>query len=230
MQYIAETIQGIEDISIKEIKQLNLKILKIDINKITFEANEIPDLKSITKLNNKRIKRDYRIKTHGKSINSALVYAAIVLSEFNSKQTLLNPLTIDGTIAIEASLYSKGEVIAATPYLGYLKSSRINSKIAQTNIEFIHEKLENLPNKTKTVDIIITYLISPSKIVSTTKAEKLYKTLLETTNKLLKRNGKLIIIINKKDLFLELCNLKLTKEVKTQSGEEINYILLFKKD
>ena len=221
---------GLENIALEEVKQkLGAKNIKISNQEITFETSKTPDLKSIIRLNQEKVKRDYRIKTHGKSTSPSLAYAMIALSEFNSKQSLLDPLTIDGTIPIEAYQFSKGRVIAATESIGYLRSSRINSKIAQANIEFIHEKLENLSKKIDKVDIITTYLISPSKTVAEKTAQKLYKIFLETTDKLLNQNGKLVILINKKDLFLSLCKLKLTKEIKTQSGEEINYILKFKK-
>lgn len=224
MEYKVRVIKGLEGIAIEEIKSKGVSKIEVLDGELVFESDEELDLKSVIKINRDYVKREYRVKIHGKSINASLAYASVVLSGFKEGEVLLDPLTVDGVVVIEAAMFVKGEVIAASDSIGYLKSSRINSKIAGVDIEFLDCKLGDIDRK---VDVIISQLISPSKVVGENTARKLYKIFLEMVDRVLE--GRLVVMVNKKELFLEMCGLKLVKEVRTQLGEEVRYILVFEK-
>ena len=88
-------------------------------------------------LTGKLCKRGYRFKVHSSSINACLAYSLVRLSGLKDNEVLLDSFCGDGVVCIEAGFYKKARIIGVDNREGYLKSCRINSKIAKKEIEFL---------------------------------------------------------------------------------------------
>jgi 23S rRNA (guanine2445-N2)-methyltransferase / 23S rRNA (guanine2069-N7)-methyltransferase len=189
-------------------------------------------------------KRDYKVFHTRKSMRSTVCYAAVRAAGYTGKENLLNPLSSDGVVEIEAALFAartspqrfrkefafRGMPIAQgtdwdtffkklddsagaepsikgfAPMLRMLKMSRANAKLASVEkfltltsceVSWLDTKVE-----AKSVDIIVTQPPSSGKNTPLKDVEKLQDDLFKQAKLLLKKNGTVLLIAEKKAEFL----------------------------
>lgn len=183
-------------------------------------------------LTGKLSKRDYRIKVHASSINACLAYCMLRLSNLKANEVLLDPFCGDGIICIEAGFYKKCKVIGADKRAGYLRSCRINSKIAKVNSEFIEYSLLDDKIKKKGVDKVVSNVPCPTKRIGSGQAERIYKELFDKLNKFLKANGICVFLCNSTEQLVNNAkdyDFKLIDKIEIKFKDRNQYILRFGK-
>ena len=156
-------------------------------------------------------KREYRIKTNPFTINTTIAYALTQLANIKKDETILDPYCKEGTIVIEAALTTKAKIIGSDPMLNNIKSSKINAKLANVNIEFSKLDIDWLETRYPKITKIIT------SITKNTNVKELFK----QADIILKDT---ITILTKKPI--TPTNFKLIKELKIKNY----YIQQFKKN
>lgn len=200
-------------------------------------------------------KRDYRIKANPMSINPCVAYAMIRLSEWKAKESLLDPFSKDGVMAIEAAMYACGiprgyfsnegkieaidkkikrdelKVYAYDPMMPNVKSTEINSKLASVNkqITFSRTDLDWLDTKfgKNAIDRIVTSIHS-------LRDEKLFekdcKEFFYQAEYILKKKGKIVVAVQKADVLKKYADkFKLKEERMITIGEMSYFVLVFEK-
>lgn len=181
-------------------------------------------------LTGKLSKRDYRFKVHGSSINANLAYCMVRLSNLQDNEVLLDPFCGDGVICIEASFYKKCEIIGTDKREGYLKSCRINSKIAKVDIEFINSNL--LKERVKGVDKIVSNVPCHGKRLSENHVEIIYKDLFDNLKNILKGSGRCVFLCSSTEQLINNAksyNFKLLDKIEIKFEDRDQYILIFEK-
>ena len=177
-------------------------------------------------------KRDYRIKVHSSSINACLAYCMLRLSNLKDNEVLLDPFCGDGVICIEAGFYKKCRVIGVDKREGYLRSCRINAKIAKVNSEFINYNLLDDNINEGEVDKVISNVPCPTKRIRNDQVERIYKELLDRLNKLLKNNGMCVFLCSSIEQLVDNAkryNFRLIEKIELKFKDRNQYILLLEK-
>ena len=118
----------------------------------------------------------------------------------------------------------------------HIIAARKNAKIAGINKEICYNIIdvgwpESRFNK-ESIDIVATYLPVVSKHVSEIKIKKLYIEFFRQCNIILKRNGKIGIVVERKELLkeeAEAAGFKIQKEKRVMQGEKELFLLSIEK-
>ena len=178
-------------------------------------------------------KRDYRIKVHASSINACLAYCMLRLSNLKDNEVLLDPFCGDGIICIEAGFYKKCRVIGADKREGYLKSCRINAKIAKVNGEFVNYNLLDDKINEGEVDKVVSNVPCPTRRIGESQVERIYKELFSRLSKLLKKNGVCIFLCSSTEQLIDNAkkyDFRLIDKIEIKFKDRNQYILRFEKD
>ncbi len=132
---------------------------------------------------------------------------------------------------------NKNKIFAYSELLQEMNSGKSNAKVAGILdiINFSKISLDWLDTKFEKhdVDKIATFLPSESKHTASKRVSKMYKEFLYQTEYVLKETGKMGILIQKPELFIELLNhktFKLESSSKIVIGElELNYLIITRK-
>lgn len=177
-------------------------------------------------------KRGYRIKVHSSSINACLAYCMLRLSNLKDNEVLLDPFCGDGVICIEAGFYKKCRVIGADKREGYLKSCRINAKIAKVNSEFVNYNLLDNKIGEGEIDKVLSNVPCTTKRIGTGQVERIYKELFDRLNKLLKNNGMCVFLCSSIEQLVDNAkryNFRLIEKIELKFKDRNQYILLLEK-
>jgi 23S rRNA G2445 N2-methylase RlmL len=177
-------------------------------------------------------KREYRVFNHPSSLSGITAYASLRLSGYKPGQALLDPFCGAGTIIIEAALYAtrispnrfrrdrfsglsyKDSPRRAAGILGYdhllryVIAAKKNACIAGVEKDMTVSKVEVEWLDTKVdkaaVDTIITHPPSPSRLVNQKELEKVYKEFLYQSDYVLKKDGRITVILQNPQLFTQV--------------------------
>jgi len=183
-------------------------------------------------LTGKLCKRGYRFKVHSSSINACLAYSLVRLSGLKDNEVLLDSFCGDGVVCIEAGFYKKARIIGVDNREGYLKSCRINSKIAKKEIEFLNTGLLESKIKGKEIDKVVSNVPSHTKRRAEGLVNSIYSALFDRLNKILKENGKCVFLTYSKDLLKNIADEKgyrLIDEIEVKFKDRSQYILILEK-
>ncbi|QQG39260.1 MAG: methyltransferase domain-containing protein [Candidatus Woesearchaeota archaeon] len=186
-------------------------------------------------LTGKLSRRDYRIKVHASSINANLAYSMIRLSNFKDKEILLDPFCGDGVICIEAALLKKGKVFGIDKRDGYIRSCRINSKIAKADVDFSINNIEWLDTRFKKneVDKVVSSVPYHTKRLEKEYVSNVYREFFNHLNYVLKKKGLVVLLCRYEEPLVSDAKdygfiLKDKIEVKFKGYSE--FIFVFEKD
>ena len=152
-------------------------------------------------------KRDYRVKLNNQGINGCLAYTILKIADVRKNEILIDPFCKDGTICIEAKLMDIKKVYGLDFNKNNVVASKLNSKVANANIEFIEGDVSWLSTKFKNKEV---------RIVTSLPFSSVNKNLLNIYKEFFKEakvvgKGK-IIVISGNDKFYEYCkNFKIVK-------------------
>jgi len=236
MNYKLEIIPGTKYFVAEEIKEKleNSEIIsKTDEEIIVKWHGEFIDLRRLksplrasdgTKTIN-LFRRKWKEQTHPAGINPSLAYILCMIAKVSKKDTVLDPFCGAGTIAITASKYFRAKKTFASDVSGdsidmttknYI-AANLNKKIFVT----FRSNVSNLRLNENSISKIIT---NPPFGVRTGNHEdniKIYNDFFEVSKKLLRRNGKIILLTQEKLLVEELCNkhkLKISDNTQVSQG------------
>jgi 23S rRNA G2445 N2-methylase RlmL len=201
-------------------------------------------------------KRDYRIFLGPESLKGNVAYSLLRIAEFDKKKTLLDCFCKSGIIPIEAALYLLGksvhffskdkflflkiwpkyekyleeldsktkqtkiEVNCSDTSMNHLNSAKKNAKIAGINkfIKFSRVDLKDIDLKYKDIDCLVTIPSgNPEQVLKQAK-------------EVLKKNGKLVLIMKKgTEEFKKTKEFKLKEERVMMQGKEEWKVLVFEK-
>ena len=174
-------------------------------------------------------KRNYRLKLSNKTLNPCLASALILLSKLKEQDTILDPFCRDGIIPIEAALMDFKNVYGSDESSNNLRISKINSKLAEVNINLIHAKPSLNKYFKKNSLNIITNPLTASKKTSEAEVVRTYNEFFKVAKAIVKE--KIAIAITKKALFDSIAKsfkFKLLEERNVIIGDLNYYILIYK--
>jgi len=183
-------------------------------------------------LTGKLCKRDYRFKVHSSSINACLAYSLVRLSDLKDNEVLLDLFCGDGIICIEAGFYKKARIIGVDNREGYLKSCRINAKIANKEVQFLNKGLLESKIKGKEIDKVVSNVPSHTKRIGEGLVNSIYTTLFDRLNKILKDKGKCVFLTYSEKLLKNIAEekgFKLVDEIEVKFKDRSQYILILEK-
>ena len=154
-------------------------------------------------------KRFVKAFEHPAAIKMPLAYAMLKLAKIKKGQKLLDPFCGSGSIIIEAALvYGNSiKVYASDIEQKYIEGAKENAKVADVN-SLINFKVANANKldeyyESNFFDVIVTN--PPYGIRLRKKHLKwLYRDFLETAHKVLKENGKIVVITSRANSFRDL--------------------------
>ncbi len=100
-------------------------------------------------------KRDYRVRVNNQGINGCLAYTLLRIADVRKNDILVDPFCKDGTICIEASLMGCKKAYGLDLIKNNIISSRLNSEVANANVEFIEGDVSWLNTKFKDKEVRI---------------------------------------------------------------------------
>src|SRR3989344_3166517 len=176
-------------------------------------------------------KRNYKVRVNNDTLNACVAYSLLRLSKFSKNKTLLDPFCSDGTILIEAGLLGGKKLYGLSQDI---KNASINSKIAKVKLNLYKENLNWLDTlfKQNSVDLIISKSVYPSKRRKLEDVDKIIKELFHQASYILKKNGSMLLISPKIELFekySKIYKFKMKHELNVLTGNEEYKVLSFKK-
>ena len=176
-------------------------------------------------------KRDYKVRVNNDTLNACVAYSLLKLANFSKNKTLLDAFCSDGTILIEAGLLGGKKLYGLTQDI---KNASINSKIAKVKLNLYKENLNWLDTlfKKDSVDLIISKPIYPSKRRKLEEVDKIIKELFHQASYILKKNGLMLLISPKIELFekySKIYRFKMKHELTVLTGNDEYKVLSFKK-
>jgi len=163
-------------------------------------------------------KREYKIFSYGAQIKGSLAFSLLMFSDYKKTDILYDPFCKSGVIPIEAALFGGKEIFA---YDKNFIPAQKNAKIAQVDIKF-----EN----PRAVDKIITFPPQLSKRKPIKLITKIYNYFFEETKQILKKNGTITVLVNKKQPITDIAkqhNFKSIQDYPIMIGLEEWYVVIF---
>jgi len=243
---VREAVKGAKIITVKgsiycKLESLNYRLLELiaarEITRVFRNISVKPKVGDlifrVEILNNKLIiareiksglhKRNYTKIRHPAMINPLVAAAMGLLSNINRKDLIIDPYCGVGTIPIEICLTCKCEAHGSDINKEYVRGALINAKEAnvENKTNFFISSIINLSARNSSYSAVITDPPRGIRLkINSLKA--IYKQLINTAEKILKGNGKLIISALNKDLNLII---KIAKESKKFNIiKKVNYI------
>lgn len=202
-------------------------------------------------------KREYHIKIHNQSPNALIAYSMIRFAKWKDKEILLDPFAKEGIIPIEAALFGSNiprgylsderieeidkkiikkplNIFGYDPKLNNVRSCEINSKIAEVNKQIKLSKIDidwlDVKFEKESVDKIISTLPFISKDRDSKEIEKQYKQFFNQAEFILKKTGKMVLLIQRLDLVKKYhtnFNIEIEKDVTI--GDMHYKLIIYKK-
>ena len=143
-------------------------------------------------------KRFKRVFNHPAAIKAPLAYAMLKLAEIKENETLLDPFCGGGTIPIEAALIydKKIKILGSDINEKFLEGAKLNAKSAKVD-KFIKFKIANARKLNEFYNFIDKIVTNPPYGVRMSKRKNLkslYFDFLNSAKKVLKENGKIVLI------------------------------------
>ncbi len=151
-------------------------------------------------------RRDYRVKVNKQSIDGCVAYTILKIGNLKTSDVFVDPFCKDGTICIEASLSGCKNVFGLDSITSNVLASRLNTKIANANIEFIEGDCGWLSTKFKEKEVkILTSLPFSWRDLSS-----VYREFFKEAKTVAKGD---IVVISGNDKFFEFCkNFKVVRK------------------
>ncbi len=169
--------------------------------------------------------RDYRLFSHPGSFKGDLAYSIVRKSGYSPGKSLLVGFSKDGTIAIEAALFSKEKLFAFDPSRQNITSARKNAHLAGVKdlIDFQKYSLDELDVRysENEFDNVILQI--------TTKDEEKINELFYQAKYILKSGGKLTLISRENFEVPTSSNFELLKTFSVRRGESLIKSTILKK-
>lgn len=181
-------------------------------------------------------RRDWKLESVPASINPALAYIMCMIAEVNEDDIILDPFCGSGTIGITAAKHFnpikvlcsdvKGKAVDIT-----MKNARA-AGVKKNRIVIFRSNVNRLRLQKGSVTKIITNMPFGIRTGSHDENIKTYKSFAQKARKILKENGKLVILTQEKNLLTEVfknTHLKLIKQIPIQQGGLKPVIFVFTK-